>query len=499
MIFESTPPRGNGLTGFDTSPVGSQQQRRGLPTPARATATSPVTSSMSPGAAASPGDDGSPYETNSIKFADYFQQQDVPQSNALLLRQSSSVVFDSHGSRVSQRQGAATSAAAFDVTLSSSFEHEQNAQRYQAAAESNDERSSGGRGAVLPPAVVPTIGGTSFAADASRNNNSSFIASPRGVPTLSQMQRSTATNASFASSSPLRQLTQQQDSASFTPQQSAQRDALRQIASELKDRQAQLVQKELACQRREEALLKREKQLEESLLRMQQEKIVAVEAAQRKAHEVDPKQEALDKALLSADDYRQQLRHLHKELSARELEVDALAQELAAEREKVAAQKLELETRAAHLVAEEDDMNLDFKRHAERIQASSRLIGDRTREIERKEKELERIKFEWDLKEADLKRRFNDVLTREAIVEGKAKDVQRVLDNSRSLELHAVQTQRISERLRAREDALWATAAKVVPHGARAVAAIREDLRAHHQKLEDLGGQLPSVLKASAV
>lgn len=543
MIFESTPPRG-GLNGAsDASPANweqpaagnNSQLRRSLAPPSRISGgASPATSSMSPDAAASPGDDGSPYETNSIKFADYFQQEAAGQGGALrqqqqqsqaysvsssqppsnaFLRQTSSVVFDSHGSR------SAHQAAPLDGhSLSSPFYQDQNQLRSHNYHNStsgvpreadfiNPTTTNRVAAAVPPLAAVPSSMSFDSNSYSNHTNNTSFIpapqssvaASPRSAGQQLLLQRSSAANTSFTASSPLRQLTQQQDSTTFTPQQTAQRDALRQIATELKDRQAQVVQRELACQRREELLLKREKQLEESLLRMQHEQTAAVEAAQRKAVEVDPKQEALDKALHSADDYRQQLRNLHKELSSRELEVDTLAQELSAEREKVAAHKLELETRAAHLVAEEDDMNLDFKRHAERIQASSRLLGDRTREVERKEKELERIKFEWDLKDADVKRRFNDVQTREAVVEGKARDVQRVLDSSRSLELHAVQTQRIADRLRAREDALWTTAAKVVPHGARAVAAIREDLRAHHQKLEDLGSQLPSVIKASAV
>lgn len=503
MIFESTPPRAQ--DSGDASDVATSHSRRAMmQPPSRATFASPISAyplaaGLSPsGGATSPGDDGSPYETNSIKFADYFQQQDLgapsqqqqQQHQPALLRQASSVVFDSHGIVAGGQQHPSSSMAASAVTLSEDFSTSLSSSFQQDPASTQQQQNVRSNHSQLVRSAAPSRGG----GDVSPRNVASFHQHSFTSPPPA-LQRSDTSNSSFAS--PLKQL--DRSAAAQTPQQAAQRDALRQIASELKERQAQLMQRELSCQRREDALVKRERALEESISRMQQEQSLAAEAAARKANEVDPRQEALDKALHAADEYRQQLRTLHKELSSRELEVDTLAQELSAEREKVAAQKLEIETRTAYLLAEEDDMNLDFKRHAERIQASSRLVGDRTREIERKEKELERIQFEWDLKEADLKRRVGEVQTREAIVEGKARDIQRVLDNSRSLELHAVQTQRIAERLRLREEALWATAAKVVPHGARAVAAIREDLRQHHQKLEDLGAHLPAVMKASAV
>jgi hypothetical protein len=492
MMFEATPPRMSASEAPSRSPAAEDASaNRRMSPPPTSGVFSP--SKMTPSTVdhASPGDDGSPYETNSIKFADYFQPQQQPQQESLmttttagggsafhqdqsssLVRQTSSVVFDSAGlaapnsHRPPPPLRMTTDVAAGDASI------------FSASRPASANRPAGS-------------GDTRYRSAVSGNSMpDDFNMTPRPLAAV-------GSSASFSNAavSPL----QRMGSTAAGGQQQLQREALRQIATELKERQAQLVQRELACQRREESLTKREKQLEESLARLHQDRLASAEAAAEKAKEVDPRQGALERSLQSAEEYRQQLRSVHKELSARELEVDALAQELASEREKVAAQKLELETRAAVLMAEEDDMHVDVKRHADRIQASSRLMSDRLREIDRKEKDLERTQFEWDLKDADYRRRLHDVQAKEAALESKTKEVQRVLDGARALELHAVQTQRIGERLRIREENLWATAAKVVPHGARAIAAIKEDMRQHHQKLEDIGAQLPAVLKASVV
>lgn len=274
------------------------------------------------------------------------------------------------------------------------------------------------------------------------------------------------------------------------------RDGLQQIAQQMKLREAQLLRREEDVTRREENLTQRERQVEELwrqyAQRKQDDSNIAAQDASR------PKEE-LSKALETVEEYRAQLREAHKELNMREADLEQLTTDISLERENLVRQKASLDAREAALASEQDDMALDVRRHADKLQASSRLVEEKLRELRVKESELETLRYEWDLKNVEAKQRLAAVAQREDDIKRREVEVQRCFDASRSLEVHAIQVARVAERVKERERALWGVASQMVPNGSKALSLLRAELQEVRSSLQSLGSQLPSILDASSI
>lgn len=279
-----------------------------------------------------------------------------------------------------------------------------------------------------------------------------------------------------------------------SPGLARQRAALHQIATELRERQQSLAYREMEVEKREALLEQRSKDLDAAYAQLTAQR----EAAARTDN---PKSLELEEATSSCEAYRTQLRNLNKELNAKETELDDMAVEMMRERERIAKQKMDLDAREAALQAEQDEISLDVRRHAEKLQQTSRLVESKLEEAERKARDAENLRYEWDLKTVDLQIREAALRKREADLQERERRAAAAADAARSLERHVVQVRRVAERVTAREQALWETAAKAAApsNGLRAVAAIKEDLRSAKSTLEALSCQLPSMAALSAV
>jgi hypothetical protein len=151
------------------------------------------------------------------------------------------------------------------------------------------------------------------------------------------------------------------------------------------------------------------------------------------------------------------------------------------------------------LTHEQENLEVDVRRRADKLQASARLLEDKRRDISRKEAEVEKMRYEWELREVEQSQREAILKRREGELHHTEKELFQCVEASRGLELHAVQVRRIAERVRERERALWETASQVVPNGARALSVIKDELRGTKSVLDEMFRRIPDITKSSSV
>ena len=294
-----------------------------------------------------------------------------------------------------------------------------------------------------------------------------------------------------------------------------QRDMLQQAMLGLRKAQEALTAREQKVKSREDAAAVREQalvQLEDSL-RRQKEDLAKSLAGRHVEVQVAPpppirpmesaasqmlfdKEEKLAHSMQSVEDYRNQLRRAHKELNAREIDLESMKAALHKQQEELAAREAALAARETIVFDEQDAVFTDVRRHAERIQTSGKEIERRARDVASREAAAESIEYELQLRRIEIAKQEEHLQRVAQDLDHRSLEIHHCIDESMKLEYHAKVVEREMQRLHEREKELWSKAAACVPAAPPALSAVSKSLFALRGELDAMQGRGIPVEKA---
>jgi hypothetical protein len=287
---------------------------------------------------------------------------------------------------------------------------------------------------------------------------------------------------------------------------------MRRAQAELSSREEKLAEREKAVTAREQALL----QLEEAVRRREERSSEAekqLAASERGGRLLAPpnsmdeqaapraalpavqmlfeKEEKLALTMQTVEEYRASLRRAHKELNAREIDLDALKAALHQQRDQLAAREAALASRETLICDEQDAVLCDVRRHADRLSASSKEVERRVRDVAAREEAACSKEYEVELRQIEAGKYEASLRRCEEDLDRRALEIHRCVDESMKLEYHARVLEREMARLHEREQELWSKAAACVPAAPPTLAAVSKALFGLRGELNGMAAKVP--------